>query len=163
MDTIREITGRTRIMFILGDPVAHIRGSAILTNRMNEAGKNVAVSPLHALRERDSVARPVANIREQDLGNSGIASSRRVRMDPAEERSQICTDRNEVDVFNERRSSPLVWQTRAGHSIGAQTAARSVAIVGDVVVKRHARNDVWSSRDRVARARVHGQLRANHR
>ncbi len=41
-----EITGNTRIMFIRGDPVAHIRGSAILTSRMNEAGKNVAVSPL---------------------------------------------------------------------------------------------------------------------
>lgn len=42
-----EITGRTRIMFILGDPVAHIRGSALLTGRLNEAGKDVAVSPLH--------------------------------------------------------------------------------------------------------------------
>lgn len=41
-----EITGKTRIMFILADPVEHIRGSAILTTRMNEAGKNVAVSPL---------------------------------------------------------------------------------------------------------------------
>jgi shikimate dehydrogenase len=42
-----EITGQTRIMFILADPVAHIRGSAILTERLNAAGKNVAVSPLH--------------------------------------------------------------------------------------------------------------------
>jgi shikimate dehydrogenase len=42
-----EITGKTRIMFILADPIEHIRGSAILTARMNEAGKNVAVSPLH--------------------------------------------------------------------------------------------------------------------
>lgn len=42
-----EITGKTRIMFILADPVEHIRGSAILTRRMNEAGKDVAVSPLH--------------------------------------------------------------------------------------------------------------------
>lgn len=45
--TDMEITGKTRIMFILADPVEHIRGSAILTNRMNDAGKNVAVSPLH--------------------------------------------------------------------------------------------------------------------
>jgi shikimate dehydrogenase len=42
-----EITGKTRIMFILADPVEHIRGSAILTARMNEAGRDVAVSPLH--------------------------------------------------------------------------------------------------------------------
>lgn len=42
-----EITGKTRIMFILGDPVAHIVGSAILTKQLNAAGKNVAVSPLH--------------------------------------------------------------------------------------------------------------------
>src|SRR3546814_7952375 len=42
-----EITGKTRIMFILADPVEHVRGSAVLTSRMNEAGKDVAVSPLH--------------------------------------------------------------------------------------------------------------------
>jgi shikimate dehydrogenase len=42
-----EITGQTRIMFILADPVAHIRGSAILTRQLNELGCNVAVAPLH--------------------------------------------------------------------------------------------------------------------
>jgi shikimate dehydrogenase len=42
-----EITGQTKIMFILADPVGHIRGSAILTKQLNEAGCNVAVSPLH--------------------------------------------------------------------------------------------------------------------
>lgn len=42
-----EITGRTKIMFILADPVAHIRGSVILTQKLNEAGCDVAVSPLH--------------------------------------------------------------------------------------------------------------------
>src|SRR3546814_10301186 len=42
-----EITGKTRIMFILADPVEHVRGSAVLTSRMNEAGKDVAVPPLH--------------------------------------------------------------------------------------------------------------------
>jgi len=41
-----EITGKTKIMFILGDPVEHIVGSAILTKQLNAAGKNVAVSPL---------------------------------------------------------------------------------------------------------------------
>lgn len=42
-----EITGQTKIMFILADPVSHIRGSVILTQKLNEAGCNVAVSPLH--------------------------------------------------------------------------------------------------------------------
>lgn len=42
-----KITGRTHIMFILSDPVDHIRGSDILNRQFAAAGDDVAVSPLH--------------------------------------------------------------------------------------------------------------------
>lgn len=42
-----QITGKTKIMFILADPVEYIRGSVIITRLMREAGVDIAVSPLH--------------------------------------------------------------------------------------------------------------------
>jgi shikimate dehydrogenase len=42
-----EISGKTKIMFILADPVAHIRGSVVLTRALRALGHDIAISPLH--------------------------------------------------------------------------------------------------------------------
>lgn len=42
-----QITGKTKIMFILADPVEYIRGSIVITRLMREAGVDIAVAPLH--------------------------------------------------------------------------------------------------------------------
>lgn len=42
-----EISGKTKIMFILADPVAHIRGSVVLTAALRALGHDIAISPLH--------------------------------------------------------------------------------------------------------------------
>jgi len=42
-----RISGKTRILFILGDPVAHIIGSALLNEHFAERSIDAAVSPLH--------------------------------------------------------------------------------------------------------------------
>lgn len=42
-----EISGKTKIMFILADPVAHIRGSIVLTRELRAMGHDIAISPLH--------------------------------------------------------------------------------------------------------------------
>jgi shikimate dehydrogenase len=42
-----RITGRTKILFILGDPVEHIRGTAMLNDFFAGQGVDAAVSPLH--------------------------------------------------------------------------------------------------------------------
>ena len=42
-----EISGKTKIMFILADPVAHIRGSVVLTRALRGLGHDMAISPLH--------------------------------------------------------------------------------------------------------------------
>jgi shikimate dehydrogenase len=42
-----EISGKTKIMFILADPVAHIRGSVVLTRELRAMGHDIAISPLH--------------------------------------------------------------------------------------------------------------------
>ena len=41
-----RITGKTRIIFILGDPVAHIVGTDVLNRAFAERGLDMAVSPL---------------------------------------------------------------------------------------------------------------------
>ncbi|HEV8389121.1 MAG TPA: shikimate dehydrogenase [Dongiaceae bacterium] len=42
-----EISGKTKIMFILADPVAHIRGSVVMTSALRALGHDIAISPLH--------------------------------------------------------------------------------------------------------------------
>jgi shikimate dehydrogenase len=56
-----DITGKTRIMFILACPVEHVRGSALLTHRLRALGHDVAVAPLHVAPE--DLERTVAAIR----------------------------------------------------------------------------------------------------
>jgi len=46
-----RITGKTRILFILGDPVGHIIGSALLNEHFAGRGIDAAVSPLHVAPE----------------------------------------------------------------------------------------------------------------
>jgi shikimate dehydrogenase len=42
----KQITGKTKIMFILGDPVAHIRGTALFNEHFLRSGLDAASSPL---------------------------------------------------------------------------------------------------------------------
>ncbi len=42
-----KITGKTKILFILADPVGHVVGSHMLNQRFLAEGHDVAVSPLH--------------------------------------------------------------------------------------------------------------------
>jgi shikimate dehydrogenase len=56
-----EISGKTRIMFILADPVAHIRGSIVLTRELRALGHDIAISPLHV--KPADLARTVQAIR----------------------------------------------------------------------------------------------------
>ncbi len=42
-----KITGKTKILFMLADPVGHVVGSHMLNQRFLAEGYDVAVSPLH--------------------------------------------------------------------------------------------------------------------
>jgi len=44
-----EITGKTAIMFILGDPIAHVLGTAVLNGHFARCQLDVAACPLHVL------------------------------------------------------------------------------------------------------------------
>lgn len=42
-----EVTGKTHLMFILADPVAHVRGSAFLNQHFNKMGMDAVTVPIH--------------------------------------------------------------------------------------------------------------------
>ncbi|MBR0841005.1 shikimate dehydrogenase [Bradyrhizobium liaoningense] len=44
-----EITGKSKIMFVLADPIDHVRASAVINAYFRSIGDDVAVSPLHVL------------------------------------------------------------------------------------------------------------------
>ncbi|MFB9948591.1 shikimate dehydrogenase family protein [Rhizobium puerariae] len=46
-----EITGKSKIMFVLADPVDHVRASAVINAHFRAIGEDVATSPLHVLPE----------------------------------------------------------------------------------------------------------------
>ncbi len=47
MNNAMRITGKTKILFMLADPVGHVVGSHMLNQRFLAEGHDVAVSPLH--------------------------------------------------------------------------------------------------------------------
>ncbi|MDQ2067947.1 shikimate dehydrogenase [Xinfangfangia sp. CPCC 101601] len=43
----RDLTGKTSLMLMLADPVAHIRGSALINDRFAALGHDAVIAPLH--------------------------------------------------------------------------------------------------------------------
>lgn len=60
-----EITGKSKIMFVLADPVDHVRASVVLNGYFAEAGEDIATAPLHVRPE--NLATVIAAIRH--MGN----------------------------------------------------------------------------------------------
>ncbi|XWN33445.1 MAG: shikimate dehydrogenase [Devosia sp.] len=44
---MREVTGKTRVLMVLADPVAHVRGTAFLNAHFQSEGINAAIVPLN--------------------------------------------------------------------------------------------------------------------
>lgn len=42
-----QVTGRTRVMFIMGDPIGHVVGTAVLNRAWEAAGRDMITIPLH--------------------------------------------------------------------------------------------------------------------
>ena len=76
-----QITGKTKIMFILADPVAHIRGSVVLTRELRALGHDIAISPLHV--KPADLERTVQAIRAfQNVVGFGITIPHKIAVAP---------------------------------------------------------------------------------
>ncbi|WP_193613276.1 shikimate dehydrogenase [Nocardioides lijunqiniae] len=72
-----RITGLTDVMFILCDPVDHVRGSDLLNRRFAAAGDDVAVSPLHV--SPDDLAAVVGTVRRmRNVAGFGVTIPHKV-------------------------------------------------------------------------------------
>lgn len=44
-----EVTGKSKILFVLAHPVGHVRASHVFNTHFNKTGKNAAAVPLHVI------------------------------------------------------------------------------------------------------------------
>jgi shikimate dehydrogenase len=87
-----RITGRTRILFILADPVAHVMGSAYFNDWFAAHGVDAAVSPLHvAPDDLGSVVNAIRRMR--NVAGFGVTIPHKIAVrgfiDEASERAQL--------------------------------------------------------------------------
>lgn len=76
---MQRITGKSRILFILGDPVAHIVGSALLNEHFVACGIDAAVSPLHVAPE--DLATTIATLRRlRNVAGFGVTIPHKIRV-----------------------------------------------------------------------------------
>lgn len=76
-----EISGKTKIMFILADPVAHIRGSVVLTRELRALGHDIAISPLHVKpADLEATVRAIRNL--QNVVGFGVTIPHKIAVCP---------------------------------------------------------------------------------
>ena len=76
---MQSITGKTRILFILGAPVDHIVGSALLNQHFAARGIDAAVSPLHV--EPEDLAETIACLRRlRNVAGFGVTIPHKIRV-----------------------------------------------------------------------------------
>jgi shikimate dehydrogenase len=74
-----RITGKTKMMFILGDPVAHIRGTAFFNGHFSERGLDAAAVPLHVASA--DLASAIATIRKlRNVAGFGVTIPHKIEV-----------------------------------------------------------------------------------
>lgn len=76
-----EITGKSRIIFVLADPVGHVRASAVLNEYFRSLGVDVVASPLHVA--PDDLAQVIDAIRRmRNVAGFGVTIPHKVAVLP---------------------------------------------------------------------------------
>ena len=125
-----RITGMTRIMFILADPVAHVVGSDTLNRAYAAAGLDVAVSPLH-VRAADLAAVIGAIRRMQNVVGFGCTIPHKMAVAPLLD--DLTPEARSVGAVNFVRRDPdgrLTGHNVDGAGFMAGLAAQGVQVAG---------------------------------
>jgi shikimate dehydrogenase len=132
-----RITGKTKIMFILADPVGHVRGSDILNGRFAAVGDDVAMSPLHIY--PDDLGQTVAAIRKMNnVAGFGLTIPHKISVVPHLDRlTRRARLVGSVNFVRRERDGTLVGDNVDGGGFiagitedGLSVAGRSVLQVG---------------------------------
>ncbi|WP_134740699.1 shikimate dehydrogenase [Nocardioides sp. 503] len=129
-----RITGRTAVMFILCDPVDHVRGSDLLNRRFAAAGDDVAVSPLHVLPE--DLAAVVGTLRAlRNVAGFGVTIPHKVavvdRLDDLTDRARLV---GAVNFVRRDADGRLTGDNVDGGGFLAGLAADGIAVEGASVL-----------------------------
>ena len=97
-----EISGKTKIMFILADPVAHIRGSVVLTRELRALGHDIAISPLH-VKPADLERRPCGRSARSRTWSVSASPSRTRSPSPLHRRAAAAGEAGRLGQFRAPR------------------------------------------------------------
>jgi shikimate dehydrogenase len=130
-----KITGRTQIMFILCDPVDHVRGSDILNQQFADAGDDVAVSPLHVAPE--DLAAVVSALRlTRNVAGFGVTIPHKVAvvdlLDALTDRARLL---GAVNIVRRDRDGTLTGDNVDGAGFIAGLAADGISVPGASVLQ----------------------------
>jgi len=131
----KRITGRTKIFFLLADPVGHVVGTAVLNAHFERAGIDFAASPVHV--RPDDLATVLAAARvTRNLAGLGITIPHKIAILPLLDE---VTDRGRrVGAVNFVRRDPdgrLVGDNVDGIGFATGLARHGVEVAGRRVVQ----------------------------
>lgn len=130
-----HITGRTKIMFILGDPVAHIVGTALFNQHFRERGLDASAFPLQV--SRDDLAALVAVIRKlKNVAGFGVTIPHKIGIVNLLDR---CTRRAELvgaaNFVRREADGDLVGDNVDGVGFIAGLARNGIEVAGKRVLQ----------------------------
>lgn len=130
-----RITGKTRIMFILGDPVEHIVGTAMLNDYFAAEGLDVAVSPLHVA--PDDLPAVVATLRKlRNVAGFGVTIPHKIAVIPLlDATTETARHVGAVNFVRRSADGTLTGDNVDGRGFVAGLAANGVTVAGRRVLQ----------------------------
>lgn len=129
-----KITGRTSILMMLADPVAHIRGSALINARFAELGLDAAIVPLHVAPE--DLPTMVATLRNmQNLAGLGVTIPHKISVIPQMDSMTMAAQRaGAVNFVRREADGRLIGTNTDGAGFMAGLVRADVAVEGKSAV-----------------------------
>jgi shikimate dehydrogenase len=168
-----EITGKSKIMFVLADPVDHVRASAVLNAYFAETGEDIATSPL-AVRPQDLGSVVGAIRRIGNVVGFGITIPHKVAiiplLDEITDRARMIGAVNFVRrsddgrLIGDNMDAPgfIAGLASRGHSVGGkrvlQVGAGGAGRATAIAIAQAGAAELWISNRDEAKARVLGEM-----
>jgi shikimate dehydrogenase len=133
--TAVRITGKTKIMFILCDPVDHVRGTDILNKRFEVLGEDVAMSPLHIY--PGDLGQTVEAIRKMNnVAGFGVTIPHKIQVIPHLDRlTARARQVGSVNFVRREKDGTLVGDNVDGGGFIAGIAEAGISVAGKSVLQ----------------------------
>lgn len=130
-----EITGRTAVLFILCDPVEHVRGTALFNERFENEGIDAAFSPLHVLPE-DLPTVVTALRRSQNVAGFGVTIPHKIDVVPLLDELTASAQRaGSVNFVRRTAEGRLIGTNIDGEGFLVGLANRGIDVAGKRILQ----------------------------